>query len=72
MFAIFNGGHEGAYDAFISAGSVECLFDGEDVRVDGGGLEEVDDAVVTFVGVMQENVLFANELERIGRLREGG
>ncbi len=52
LFAVFCGSHEGTDDAGIAAGAVERLFDGEDFGVDGGTLEEFDDRIEAFVGMV--------------------
>ena len=72
LFAILHGGHQRADDAFVSSGSVEGLFDGEDVWVDGSGLKKIDDAVVTFVRVVEEDVFFSDDLEWVGGFWERG
>ena len=73
LFAIFRGAGEGADDARVAGGAVEDLFDGEDLGIDGGFLEEADDGFEGFEGVDEEDIAFGDGVEDGGAgIDEGG
>ena len=63
--------HQGLYDRRIAAGAIQSNLDCQHLRVLRGVLDEFDDRVEAFVGMMQENVLFAQHLEDVGVCGEG-
>ena len=59
-------------DRRIAARAIKRDLDREHLRILRGVLDEFDDRIETFVGMMQEDVLFAHDLEDIGVRRQRG
>src|SRR5437868_679545 len=55
----------------IAARSVKRNLDREHLRIGGGALDKADNGIETFVGMMQQNILFAHDLENVGLRRQG-
>lgn len=72
LFAAAGGLDEGADDGGVAAGAVEGLFDGEDVGVAGGLFDEIDDGLEAVVGVVEEDVVFAEGVEDVFGVAKGG
>lgn len=66
LLAIFGGPAEGIDDRVVLSGAVEGHLDGQDLRIFGGLFDEAGDGTKGFVGVMDELVGFADELEDVG------
>src|SRR4029077_20275090 len=54
-----------------TAGAIERNLERQNLRIGGGTLDEADNGIETFVRMMQQNVLFAHDLENV-RLRWQG
>src|SRR5205823_6421153 len=55
----------------ITAGAIERNLDRQNLRIGGGTLDKADNGIETFVRMMQQNILFAHDLENVGLRRQG-
>ena len=58
--------HKCFYDRRIATGAIQSNLDRQHLLVLCGILYEFDDWIEAFVGMMQENILFAQDLENVG------
>ena len=71
LLAIVGGLDQGLDYGRITARPVKCNLDGEHLRIGCRALDKADNGVETFVGMMQQNILFAHDLENVGLRRQG-
>src|SRR5437588_4458789 len=55
----------------ITAGAIERNLDRQNQRIGGGTLDKPDNGIETFVRMMQQNILFAHDLENVALRRQG-
>lgn len=72
LFFIMGGGNEGIEDGGIAAGAIEGHFYGEDLGIGGSLIEKRNNRLKTFVGVVEKDVVLANDFEAAGGSLEGG
>ena len=58
------------HDGRVAAGAIERDFDGEHLRIGRGDFDEVDDRIEAFIRMVQQDILFADDFENIGRRRQ--
>src|SRR5512136_2289642 len=54
----------------LPAGSIECLFDGENIRIIGGSLNKPDHRIERIVWMVQQKIAFTEDVEKISSLRK--
>src|SRR4029077_14993955 len=54
-----------------TAGAIERNLDRQNLRIGCGTLDKADNGIETFVGMMQQNILLAHDLENVGLRRQG-
>ena len=68
LLAVLHRVHQGAHDPAVAAGAVQGLLDGQDARIGRGLLQELQHAVETLVGMVQQQIAPTQRLEDIGPL----
>ena len=71
LLAVVGGLDQRLDDGRITAGAIERNLDREHLRIGRGALDQFDNRIETFVGMMQQNILFAHDLENVGLRRQG-
>ena len=71
LFSVEGSIHQRAHDRGVAAGAVEGLLDGKDLRVAGGLFDEIDDGVEGIVGVVEQDLVFADMIENRASLAQG-
>ena len=63
LFAGVGGMNERFDDRRIAARAIKRDLDREHLRISGGGFDQLDDRIETLVGMMEQHILFAHDLE---------
>ena len=71
LLATASGVHKGSHDGGVVAHPVQGLLDGNDGRIRGSGLDEVQHRGEAVVGVVQQNVTFAQTAEDVAVQLQG-
>ncbi len=71
LFARVGGIDQRGNDGRIAARPVERDLEREHLRILHGGLDKLHDRIVTLVGMMEQDVLLAHDIENIGVRRQG-